>query len=70
MSAGGAPRIPCENFCAFQVFQRAARFGGADRRNAQRHVGENLDEHAAETHDQRGPQLLVTGDRPANTRRL
>ena len=59
-SAGFAPRTPSSSLKPLQLVQRAPRFVRVERRHAERHVAEHLDEDAAEPdRDDRAEELVV-----------
>ena len=59
-SAFGAPRAPAQQRAAPHLVDHAPRLGRVERRHPERHVLEDLDEHAAEAeHHDRAEQLVL-----------
>ena len=68
-SAGFAPRTPSSSLKPLSSCEHAARFVGVERRHAERHVAEHLDEDAAEPDRDDRPEELVVRDADRASRR-
>ena len=61
-STAGAPRAPVEQRTTLQLVEHPGRLVATERRDAERHVSEHLDEHAAESRHHHRPEQRVLRD--------